>query len=1030
MKRNYEGTITNLKRKVTTLENEAAKQAKDFKADREHCYDLMAQMEEEMQQLQNQDHHDTHSTTSQTPPAPPSKPVPYPPPPATTVFVDPPPTTLHRSSSEPLFPAHDNQYYPLEPTFKALKPYSYTPRFDLPMEAEKPSKNPKQEETFRKVKSLEQSFRDMRGLGGQVSVAYKDPCLFRDVQLPAGFKMPKFDLYDRHGDPVAHLRGFCSKMRGAGGRDKLLMAYFSQSLSGSALEWYTQQDHGRLYTWDDLAQAFACHFQYNLEIIPDRLSLTKIEKKPGESFREYGFRWREQAARVDPLMKESEMVDYFLQALEPTYFGHLVSAIGKSFNKVVKIRGMVEEGLKSNKIMSYSTIKATTHAIQNGTGGVIGKKKKEDVATIDSGAWFGPRGPSHYYNQPRPHHQTYPHTPYKPPQHYYPLPDPHFSIYHTQAYTQPPAHAQWRAPTPQNTYPAPQNTYPPPRAYRNPPKTGFQPNQAFKNERLQRKKTFTPLEESYTSLFHRLRQLGMLSPIEAKLPNLPPRNLDHSGGNKPVIIVEGARTDPVIIKPVTQLSIVDSKAVPWNYERVTMTYKGKEVREEVCETHGLTRSGRCFAPEELRKSKTSKDNPVLVKNTATEEEAEEFLRKMKVQDYSIVEQLRKTPAQISLLSLLIHSDEHHWALMKILNEAYVPDKNLVNHLEKIANKIFEVNRVTFSDDEFPVEGTEHNRALYVTVKCEDSVVTQVLVNNGSSANICLLSTLNKLKVEDERIHKNSICVRGFDSGGKDSVGDIVLELTIGLVEFTMEFQVLDVAVSYNLLLGQPWIHAAKAVPSTLHQIVKFEWDRQEIVVHDEDNLCAHSDAIIPFIEVEDDKGPWVYQVFKTVLVEKIPEGKCVPIPKVTVASVMVAFEMLKNGFVPGKGLGASLQGIVQPVSFPKNLDTFGLGFKPRAADVRRSRKMKYMAWALPKPVLHLSRSFVRPGTRKHPVTTVPSSVVDVDGDLIKRFEGLFTDVNMVEVGEGSSKADVQFVRPSAKLNNWEATPLPTRRKFW
>jgi len=89
---------------------------------------------------------------------------------------------------------------------------------------------------IRKVKSLEQSFRDMKGLVGQVSVAYKDLCLFPYVQLPAGFKMPEFDLYDGHGDPVAHLRGFCSKMRRAGGRDELLMEYFSQSLSGSTLE--------------------------------------------------------------------------------------------------------------------------------------------------------------------------------------------------------------------------------------------------------------------------------------------------------------------------------------------------------------------------------------------------------------------------------------------------------------------------------------------------------------------------------------------------------------------------------------------------------------------------------------------------------------------------------------------------------------------------------------------------------------------------------------------------------------------------
>ncbi|XP_070026068.1 uncharacterized protein [Nicotiana sylvestris] len=40
-------------------ENAKAKQAKDFKADREDCYDLMAQMEEEMQRLQNQHLYDT-----------------------------------------------------------------------------------------------------------------------------------------------------------------------------------------------------------------------------------------------------------------------------------------------------------------------------------------------------------------------------------------------------------------------------------------------------------------------------------------------------------------------------------------------------------------------------------------------------------------------------------------------------------------------------------------------------------------------------------------------------------------------------------------------------------------------------------------------------------------------------------------------------------------------------------------------------------------------------------------------------------
>nr|XP_016466163.1 PREDICTED: uncharacterized protein LOC107788937 [Nicotiana tabacum] len=377
-------------------------------------------LKEELHKLKHQMAKMYQGTTSQTIQAPPAKATTCPPLPATPVFIALLPATLHRSSSEPLFQNQDNQYYPPELTFKVRDHYSYTPHFELPVETEKPPKNTEQEEIFRKVKSLEQSLRTMQGLGGQVSVAYKDLCLFPDVQLPVGFKMPKFDLYDEHGDLVAHLRGFCSKMRGAGRKDELLMAYFSQSLSDATLEWYTRQDNSRWYTWDDLAQAFAPHFQYNIEIIPDRLSLTKIEKNPSESFREYGFRWRKHASRINPPMEEDEMVEYFLQDLKPTYFGHLISTIGKSFNEVVKIGGMVEEGLKSSKIMSYSAIKATTQAIQNGTGGVLGKKKKEDVAMVVSGSWHGSGGSPHHYTQP----QTYTPTPYNPSEPYFPPPEP------------------------------------------------------------------------------------------------------------------------------------------------------------------------------------------------------------------------------------------------------------------------------------------------------------------------------------------------------------------------------------------------------------------------------------------------------------------------------------------------------------------------------------------------------------------------------------------------------------------------------
>ena len=76
-----------------------------------------------------------------------------------------------------------------------------------------------------------------------------------------------------------------------------------------------------------------------------------------------------------------------------------------------------------------------------------------------------------------------------------------------------------------------------------------------------------------------------------------------TGPNKPILIVQGAYIPPVIIRPVSQLPMTNPKAVPWNYEPTVMTYKGKEINEEIDKIGGMTHSGRCYAPAELRKNK-------------------------------------------------------------------------------------------------------------------------------------------------------------------------------------------------------------------------------------------------------------------------------------------------------------------------------------------------------------------------------------------------------------------------------------------
>ncbi|XP_070019790.1 uncharacterized protein [Nicotiana sylvestris] len=242
------------------------------------------------------------------------------------------------------------------------------------------------------MRSMEQSLKNIQGLSGQKSVSYADLCMFPHVHLLLGFKTPKFEKYDRHGDPTAHLKRYCNQLGGASGKEEFFMAYFGESLDGIASEWYMDQDISRWHIWDDLARDFVRQFQYIIDIAPDRNSLLNLKKKSSKIFREYAVEWREQAARVKPPMDEMEM-----------------SEMGKPFAEAIKIGEMVENGLKTGYILSQFAIRATSQAIQSGTGGVANRKKKEEVAMVASGS-RNPRPPRNYFR---------PNT----PQHYYPYQD-------------------------------------------------------------------------------------------------------------------------------------------------------------------------------------------------------------------------------------------------------------------------------------------------------------------------------------------------------------------------------------------------------------------------------------------------------------------------------------------------------------------------------------------------------------------------------------------------------------------------------
>jgi hypothetical protein len=163
------------------------------------------------------------------------------------------------------------------------------------------------------------------------------------------------------------------------------------------------------------------------------------------------------------------------------------------------------------------------------------------------------------------------------------------------------------------------------------------------------------------------------------------------------------------------------------------------------EISGLTRSGRCFTPEELRKAKGKEvvdlDKALEVNKPITEEESNDFLKLIKHSEYCIVDQLKKNPARISLMSLILSSEPHRNALQKVLNEAYVPQDIEHKTMEHLVGRIHATNYLYFTADELDAEGTGHNKPLYITVRYKDCIIGKVLVDNGSALNV--LSTFCK-----------------------------------------------------------------------------------------------------------------------------------------------------------------------------------------------------------------------------------------------------------------------------------------------
>ncbi|XP_050266130.1 uncharacterized protein LOC126709798 [Quercus robur] len=138
-------------------------------------------------------------------------------------------------------------------------------------------------------------------------------------------------------------------------------------------------------------------------------------------------------------------------------------------------------------------------------------------------------------------------------------------------------------------------------------------------------------------------------------------------------------------------------------------------------------------------------------------------------------------------------------------------------------KRMKVDWLTISFGEEDLEGTiqPHDDALVVTARISEFLVKRVMIDQGSGADVMYPDLFEGLGLKSQDLAKYDTPLVSFDGRVVIPKGQISLLVDMEGKEVIVTFIVVRSFSPYSVILGRPWIHAMKAVPSTLHVKVKF-----------------------------------------------------------------------------------------------------------------------------------------------------------------------------------------------------------------
>nr|XP_009784690.1 PREDICTED: uncharacterized protein LOC104233084 [Nicotiana sylvestris] len=114
----------------------------------------------------------------------------------------------------------------------------------------------------------------------------------------------------------------------------------------------------------------------------------------------------------------------------------------------------------------------------------------------------------------------------------------------------------------------------------------------------------------------------------------------------------------------------------------------------------------------------------------------------------------------------------------------------------------------------------HFDALVITLRISDTDIKRIMVDDGSGECIIHPRVLTKMRLED-KIVPHCITLTCFNNAVEQTFREIILSVLAGGVTLETTFHVMNQDSPYNAIIGRPWIHSMRSIPSSLYQVIKF-----------------------------------------------------------------------------------------------------------------------------------------------------------------------------------------------------------------